>query len=150
MKVTTDIKGDAEVAKLLKVLEKDILQDRHLVKTLKVLARPLIGSIKKKISSAGLIDTGNLKKSIGVIKKIKYRRGSPFILIGPRYYKPYKGQHAHFHEIGKKEYNVPWEANEFIKKSFKQHRNQIGEGIKKVMINELTKAANRHLKKITK
>ena len=146
MKVTTDIKGDEEVAKLLKVLEKDILQDRHLLKTLKVLAKPLIETIKKKAPK----DTGALRKSIGIIKKMKYRKGSPFILIGPRYYQPYAGFHAHLQEVGKKEYNVPWKANEFIKNSFKKHRNQIGQGIKKVMINELTKAANRHLKKITK
>lgn len=146
MKVSTDIKGDEEVAKLLKVLEKDILQDRHLIKTLKQLAKPLIQSIKKKAPK----DTGRLRKGIGIIKKIKYRKGSPFILVGPRYYKPWGAYHAHLQEVGKKEYNVPWEANEFIKKSFKQHRNNIGEGIKKVMINELTKAANRHLKKITK
>ena len=71
------------------------------------------------------------------------------ILIGPRYYKPWNGFHAHLQEVGKEEYNVPFKATEFVQKSFKQHRYQIGNGIKKVLINELTKAANRHLKKIT-
>ena len=68
---TVDLKGDKDIAMLLKVLEKDILQDRHLIKVLKKLAKPLISTIRKKAPK----DTGGLRRSIGIIKRIKYKKG---------------------------------------------------------------------------
>ena len=141
---TTEIEGADSLDALFKHLGQDALKDAQLKKALRELAKPLISSIRSKTP----VDNGTLKRSIGIIKRIKSGRGRPFILVGPRYYKPWDGYHAHLQEVGKEVYNLPYEGQKFIYKAFQENKYMLNEKMTQYIIKTLTKEVNKKLKKL--
>ena len=112
------ILGDDKIDFFLKQLGREALKDSEIKTGLRRLAKPFISSIRSNIKNV----TGNLSKSIGVIKGIRSRKGKPFILVGPRYYAPYKGLHAHLVEVGKEVYDVEFDAQQNIERAYESNK----------------------------
>jgi len=114
----TKIEGAENLDFFLKSLGREAIKDSELKAGLKKLAKPFIVSTRSNINNV----TGNLSKSIGVIKGLRSKKGKPFVLIGARYYKPYNGFHAHFVEVGKQGYDVPFDAQRNIERAYDSNK----------------------------
>ena len=133
------ITGDKELDTILRGLGKDAIKDSEIKRALKKVAKPLINDIRKNINNV----TGNLGKSIGVIKKIKSRKGRPFILVGPRYYGNFKGYHAHLVEVGKQQYDVGFDERHNIKRAFEKNKTKALNEVNQHLIKMLNKKLNK-------
>lgn len=111
---TTSITGDKQVDQILKALGREAIKDADIKAVLRKVARPLINDIKSRTP----VDEGNLKKSIGIIKGLKGKKGKPFVIVGPRYYSPYKGFHAHLIEAGSEIFNVGYSGTKMFFQAF--------------------------------
>ena len=129
------ITGDKELDTILRGLGKDAIKDSEIKRALKKVAKPLINDIRKNINNV----TGNL----GIIKKIKSRKGRPFILVGPRYYGNFNGYHAHLVEVGKQNYDVSFDEQHNIKRAFEKNKtkalNEVNQHLIKMLNNKLNK-----------
>jgi len=108
--VTDDDKLDSALA----TLSKDAIKDADIKYALRKIAKPLIEEIQNRTP----IKTRTLHDSIGVLKGIRSKKGKPFILVGPRYYEPYRGYHAHLVEVGSEKYDVSYEGFKMIFKAY--------------------------------
>jgi len=133
------ITGVKNISDLLKELGHDALKDSQIKQGLRKLAKPIIQSIKSKAP----VDLGTLKKSIGVIKGLRSRKGKPFILIGPRYYSPWNGFHAHLQEVGKEVYDVPFEGQKMVFNAWSDNRNRTINDLEKLLMQMLQKKLNK-------
>jgi len=133
------ITGVKNISDLLKELGHDALKDSQIKQGLRKLAKPIIQSIKSKAP----VDLGTLKKSIGVIKGLRSRKGKPFILIGPRYYAPWNGFHAHLQEVGKEVYDVPFEGQKMVFNAWSDNRNRTINDLEKLLMQMLQKKLNK-------
>tara|TARA_R100000152_G_C6732059_1_gene156610 strand:+ start:506 stop:946 length:441 start_codon:yes stop_codon:yes gene_type:complete len=131
----TQITGDKELDRALKELGKTAIKDSLIKKSLKKLAKPIINDIRGNINNV----TGNLSKSIGIIKGIRGTKGAPFIIIGPRYYGNFKGYHAHLVEVGKSFYNVNFEDQRIIERAYNKNKTKTQEELKREMLILLRK-----------
>jgi len=131
----TTITGDKELDRVLKDLGQNALKDSVIKQGLRKLAKPIINDIRSNINNV----TKDLSKSIGVIKKVRSKKGAPFILIGPRYYGSFKGFHAHLVEVGKETYDVEYEARKNIEKAYNKNKSQTQEKLRKEILNLLDK-----------
>jgi len=132
---TTTITGDKELDRILKDLGKNALKDADIKRGLKKLAKPIIKDIRSNINNV----TRNLSKSIGIIKKIRHKKGRPYILIGPRYYGNFKGYHAHLVEVGKETYDVEFDARLNIERAYNKNKSQTQEKLRKEILSLLDK-----------
>lgn len=139
---TTSITGDQKIDQILKALGKEAIKDADIKAVLRKVARPLINDIKSKTP----VDEGNLKKSIGIIKGLKGKKGKPFVIVGPRYYSPYKGFHAHLIEAGSDIYNVGYPGTKMIFQAFQGWKS----GGYSVMKNQLLGLLEKKLSKLEK
>tara|TARA_R110001583_G_scaffold8758_4_gene41456 strand:- start:240 stop:662 length:423 start_codon:yes stop_codon:yes gene_type:complete len=133
--ITASITGDKELDRALKDLGQNALKDSVIKQGLKKLAKPIINDIRSNINNV----TKNLSKSIGVIKKVRSKKGAPFIIIGPRYYGNFKGFHAHLVEVGKETYDVEYEAKKNIEKAYNKNKTQTQEKLRKQILTLLDK-----------
>ena len=120
IKPTAKIIGDKNLDRILKELGREAVKDSEIKRALKRIGKPIISSYRSNINKV----TGNLSRSIGVIKGMRSKKGSPFILIGPRYYKPYAGQHAHLVEVGKEVYDVEYEGQQNMERAYESNKTQ--------------------------
>jgi hypothetical protein len=137
--IRTYIEGDKELADALKKLGREAIKDADLKRGLRKLAKPFIEDIQDNINNV----TGNLEKSIGIIRKTKSKRGKPYVLIGPRYYKPYKGYHAHLVEAGNSFYNVEFDEQKNIERAYNKNKTRTNEELKQLILTELNKKIKR-------
>lgn len=114
------ILGAEKIDFFLKELGREAIKASEIKSGLRRLAKPFISSTRSNINNV----TGNLSKSIGVIKGIRSKKEKPFILVGPRYYKPYAGFHAHLVEVGKQFYDVEFEAQQNIERAYESNKFQ--------------------------
>ena len=133
--ITASITGDKELDRILKDLGQNALKDSVIKQGLKKLAKPIINDIRSNINNV----TKDLSKSIGVIKKVRSKKGRPFIIIGPRYYGSFKGFHAHLVEVGKETYDVEYEAKKNIEKAYNKNKTQTQEKLRKQILTLLDK-----------
>ena len=133
--ITASITGDKELDRALKDLGQNALKDSVIKQGLKKLAKPIINDIRSNINNV----TKDLSKSIGVIKKVRSKKGRPFIIIGPRYYGSFKGFHAHLVEVGKETYDVEYEAKKNIEKAYNKNKTQTQEKLRKQILTLLDK-----------
>tara|TARA_R110002167_G_scaffold111806_2_gene283875 strand:+ start:2755 stop:3186 length:432 start_codon:yes stop_codon:yes gene_type:complete len=129
------ILGAGKLDFFLKELGREAIKDSELRAGLKKLAKPFISSARSNINNY----TGNLSRSIGVIKGLRSKKGKPFVLIGPRYYKPYAGFHAHFVEAGKTEYDVEFDAQRNIERAYESNKYSTMDQLEKHILQALKK-----------
>ena len=129
------ITGDDELDKALRELGKNAIKDSDIKRGMKKLAKPFIKDVRDNIHDV----TGNLRRSIGIIRGTKGRRGSPYVLIGPRYYGNFKGYHAHLVEAGRTFYNVPFDEQRNIERAYRKNKTQTNEQLKKLILVNLNK-----------
>tara|TARA_R100001463_G_scaffold70797_1_gene124470 strand:- start:12493 stop:12921 length:429 start_codon:yes stop_codon:yes gene_type:complete len=132
---TTTITGDKELDRILKDLGKNALKDADIKRGLVKLSKPIIKDIRSNINNV----TKNLWRSIGRIKGIRTKKGKPFILIGPRYYGNFKGNHAHLVEVGNEFYDVEYNARLNIERAFNKNKSQTQEKLRKEILSLLDK-----------
>lgn len=140
IKVRTEIQNQEQIDWLLKVLQKDAIADRDIKFALRKLAKPLIEEMQERTP----VRTGQLRDSIDIIKGVRSQKGKPFILVGPRYYEPFGGYHAHLVEVGKKLYNVEYEGVQMIAKAYAAKKDWIYQGL----ANELVELLQRKVKRL--
>jgi len=133
--IKASITGDKEIDRLLRDLGQKSLKDADIKRGLKQIAKPLIKDIRGNINNV----TGNLKKSIGVIKGIRGTKGKPFILVGARVYGNFKGFHAHLVEVGKENFDVDWTGRRFIEAAFNANKTQALSKVRDLMLKNLEK-----------
>lgn len=134
--------GDKQIDQILKELGREAIKDAEIKSVLRKVARPLINDIKSRTP----VDEGNLKKSIGIIKGLKGKKGKPFVIVGPRYYSPYKGFHAHLIEAGSDMYNVGYPGTKMIFQAFQGWKS----GGYTVMKSQLLSLLEKKLSKLEK
>lgn len=140
IKVRTDIQNQEQIDWLLKTLQKDAIADRDIKAALRKLAKPLIETMQEKTP----VRTGQLRDSIGVIKGVRSKKGKPFILVGPRYYEPFGGYHAHLVEVGKEIYNVNYAGVKMIANAYAAKKDWIYNNL----ANELVELLQRKVKRL--
>jgi len=138
MRVSSKIEGADEMNSLLKLLAKDAIEDRDIKAALKKLSGPVIEEIKSNTP----IKTGTLYDSIGVIK-MRSKKGKPFILVGPRYYEPFRGYHGHLVEVGSEHYDVEYEGFKMITKAFAAKKDWVHKNLSKELIALLERRVKR-------
>lgn len=131
--------GDKELDNALRQLGKEAIRDSDLKRGMKKLAKPFIKDIKSNIHDV----TKNLRKSIGIIRKTKSKKGSPYILIGPRYYGNFQGYHAHLVEAGRSFYNVNFDEQRNIERAYRKNKTQTTVKLKKLVLDNLNKKIKR-------
>jgi HK97 gp10 family phage protein len=136
--ITTIITGDIELDRVLKDLGQNALKDSVIKQALRKLAKPVIQTMKKK-SKAKKDGTKELARSIGVIKKIKSKKGSPFILVGPRYYFAALNHPVDIVEFGSEKYDVEFEGKKFVEKTFNEHKTKLTSDLRKLILELLNK-----------
>ena len=137
---TASITGDKELDRLLRDLGDKALKDSVIKRGLKEIAKPIIADIRSNIHDV----SKNLSRSVGVLRKIKSKKGRPFIMIGPRYYGNFKGYHAHLVEVGSKVYDVEYEAQHNIERAYNKNKTQALNKLNSVIMKQL----NKKLKKL--
>lgn len=136
--ITASITGDKELDRVLKDLGQNALKDSVIKQGLKKLAKPVIETMKNK-SEAKKDGTNQLARSIGVIKKIKSKKGSPFILVGPRYYLKSLKHPVDIVEFGSEKYDVEFEGKKFVEKTFNTHKTKLTSDLRKLILELLNK-----------
>ena len=134
----TTITGDKELDRVLKDLGQNALKDSVIKQGLKKLAKPVIETMKNK-SEAKKDGTNQLARSIGVIKKIKSKKGSPFILVGPRYYLKTLKHPVDIVEFGSEKFDVDFEGKKFVEKTFNEHKTKLTSDLRKLILELLNK-----------
>ena len=135
---TTTITGDKELDKILKDLGQNALKDSQVKQGLRKLAKPVIQTMKKK-AKAEKKGTKQLSKSIGVIRRVRSKKGKPFILVGPRYYFAALKHPVNIVEYGQDKYDVEYEGKKFVEKTFNQHKTKLTSDLRKLILELLDK-----------
>lgn len=135
----SQVLGAEKIDFFLKELGREAIKDSELRAGLKKLAKPFITSTRSNINNY----TGNLSRSIGVIKGLRSKKGNPFILVGPRYYAPYGGFHAHLVEIGKQEYDVEFDAQRNIERAYDSNKFRTMAQLEQEILKLLKKKLNK-------
>lgn len=135
---TTTITGDKELDKILKDLGQNSLKDSQVKQGLRKLAKPVIKTMKDK-AKAKVKGTKQLAKSIGVIRRVKSKKGKPFILVGPRYYFKALKHPVNVVEFGNEKYDVEYEGKKFVEKTFNEHKTKLTSDLKKLILELLEK-----------
>jgi uncharacterized protein (UPF0147 family) len=136
----TSITGDKELDRVLKALGREAIKDSQIKQGLRKIAKPFIQDIRKNINDV----TKNLSKSIGILKKIKSKKGKPFIIVGPRYYGSFKGYHAHLVEAGNTYYDVEFKDQRNIERAYNKNKTKALTDLNK----EIVKLLDKKLKKL--
>lgn len=140
---TTTITGDKELDRVLKDLGQNALKDSQVKQGLRKLAKPVIETMKEK-AKAKINGTKQLAKSIGVIRRVKSKKGKPFILVGPRYYFAALKHPVNIVEFGSEKYDVEYEGKKFVQKTFDKHKTKLTSDLRKLILELL----NKKLKKL--
>ena len=138
--ITASITGDKELDRVLKELGQEAIKDSQIKQGLRKIAKPFITDIRSNINDV----TKNLSKSIGILKKIRSKKGKPFILVGPRYYGNFKGFHAHLVEVGKTFYDVEFDDQRNIERAYNKNKTKALADLNK----EIVKLLDKKLKKL--
>lgn len=141
--ITASITGDKELDRVLKELGQEAIKDSQIKQGLRKIAKPVIETMKKK-AKAKKQGTKELAKSIGVIKKIKSKKGKPFILVGPRYYFASLKHPVDIVEFGRDKYKVDFDGKKFVQKTFDEHKTKLLTDLNK----EIVKLLDKKLKKL--
>tara|TARA_Y100000004_G_scaffold141779_1_gene161254 strand:+ start:565 stop:999 length:435 start_codon:yes stop_codon:yes gene_type:complete len=136
--ITASITGDKELDRVLRDLGQNALKDSVIKQGLRKLAKPVIQTMKKK-SKAKKDGTNQLAKSIGVIKRVRSKKGRPFILVGPRYYLKTLKHPVNIVEFGKEKYDVEFEGKKFVEKTFNEHKTKLTSDLRKLILELLNK-----------
>ena len=137
------ITGDKELDRILKDLGQNALKDSQVKQGLRKLAKPIIKTMKDE-AKAEKKGTKQLSKSIGVIRRVKSKKGKPFILVGPRYYFATLKHPVNIVEFGSEKYDVEYEGKKFVQKTFEQHKTKLTSDLRKLILELL----NKKLKKL--
>ena len=140
---TVTITGDKELDKILKDLGQNALKDSQVKQGLRKLAKPIIKTMRDE-AKAEKKGTKQLSKSIGVIRRVKSKKGKPFILVGPRYYLAALNHPVDIVEFGSEKYDVEYEGKKFVRKTFEQHKTKLTSDLRKLILELL----NKKLKKL--
>lgn len=140
---TTTITGDKELDRILKDLGQNALKDSQVKQGLRKLAKPIIKTMKDE-AKAKINGTKQLAKSIGVIRRVKSKKGKPFILVGPRYYFAALKHPVNIVEFGSEKYDVEYEGKKFVQKTFDKHKTKLTSDLRKLILELL----NKKLKKL--
>jgi len=135
---TTTITGDKELDKILKDLGQNALKDSQVKQGLRKLAKPIIKTMKDE-AKAEKKGTKQLSKSIGIIRRVKSKKGKPFILVGPRYYFAALNHPVDIVEFGSERYDVEYEGKKFVRKTFEQHKTKLTSDLRKLILELLNK-----------
>tara|TARA_Y100001972_G_scaffold30620_1_gene37730 strand:+ start:928 stop:1365 length:438 start_codon:yes stop_codon:yes gene_type:complete len=135
---TTTITGDKELDKILKDLGQNALKDSQVKQGLRKLAKPIIKTMKDE-AKAEKKGTKQLSKSIGIIRRVKSKKGKPFILVGPRYYFAALNHPVDIVEFGSEKYDVEYEGKKFVRKTFEQHKTKLTSDLRKLILELLNK-----------
>tara|TARA_R110000744_G_scaffold44110_6_gene98596 strand:+ start:786 stop:1193 length:408 start_codon:yes stop_codon:yes gene_type:complete len=132
MNVFTKITGDKAVDKMLTGLSDKKLKT-ILTRSLKKIARPIVGAVKNQISSDGMNKTGSFKRSI---KLIKSKDKNPAIIIGSK--------HSIFKfptllEFGSQGNDVSFEGRKTFDKVYSATKTKTMGDIEKEVINLVNK-----------
>jgi uncharacterized protein (UPF0147 family) len=138
--ITASITGDKELDRVLKELGQEAIKDSQIKQGLRKIAKPFITDIRSNINDV----TKELSKSIGILKKIRSKKGKPFILVGPRYYGNFKGFHAHLVEVGKTFYDVEFDDQRNIERAYNKNKTKALADLNK----EIVKLLDKKLKKL--
>ena len=141
--ITASITGDKELDRILKDLGQNALKDSVIKQGLKKLAKPVIKTMKDE-AKAEKKGTRQLARSIGVIRRIKSKKGKPFILVGPRYYFAALKHPVDIVEFGSEKYDVEYEGKKFVEKTFNTHKTKLTSDLRKLILELL----NKKLKKL--
>ena len=136
----TSITGDKELDRVLKELGQEAIKDSQIKQGLRKIAKPFIQDIRKNIHDV----SKDLSKSIGILKKIRSKKGKPFILVGPRYYGSFKGYHAHLVEAGNTYYDVEFKDQRNIERAYNKNKTKALTDLNK----EIVKLLDKKLKKL--
>jgi HK97 gp10 family phage protein len=137
------ITGDKELDRILKDLGQNALKDSQVKQGLRKLAKPIIKTMKDE-AKAEKKGTKQLSKSIGVIRRVKSKKGKPFILVGPRYYFAALKHPVDIVEFGSEKYDVEYEGKKFVEKTFNTHKTKLTSDLRKLILELL----NKKLKKL--
>ncbi len=132
------ITGDKELDRILKDLGQNALKDSQVKQGLRKLAKPIIKTMKDE-AKAEKKGTKQLSKSIGVIRRVKSKKGKPFILVGPRYYFAALNHPVNIVEFGSEKYDVEYEGKKFVRKTFEQHKTKLTSDLRKLILELLNK-----------
>tara|TARA_R110002051_G_scaffold251423_1_gene310809 strand:- start:646 stop:1053 length:408 start_codon:yes stop_codon:yes gene_type:complete len=132
MKLFTKITGDKAVDKMLNGLSDKKLKT-ILIRSLKKIARPIVGSVKNQIAADGMNKTGSFKRSI---KLIKSKDKNPSIIVGSK--------HSIFKfptllEYGNQGNDVSFEGRRTFDKVYSSTKTKAMNDIEKEVINLINK-----------
>ena len=140
---TTTITGDKELDRILKDLGQNALKDSQVKQGLRKLAKPVIKTMKEK-AKADIKGTRQLSRSIGVIRRVRSKKGKHFILVGPRYYFAALKHPVNIVEFGSEKYDVEYEGKKFVEKTFNEHKTKLTIDLRNLILELL----NKKLKKL--
>ena len=135
---TTTITGDKELDRILKDLGQNALKDSQVKQGLRKLAKPVIQTMKEK-AKAEKKGTRQLSRSIGVIRRVRSKKGRPFILVGPRYYFAALKHPVNVVEYGREKYDVEYEGKKFVEKTFNEHKTKLTKDLRNLILELLDK-----------
>lgn len=136
MRPLFEITGDKELDRKLKDLGQNALKDSQIKSALRKLAGPVIETMKQNVKNP---ITGQLQKSMGIIKNIRSKKGRPFILVGPRYYLKSIKHPVDIVEIGSELFDVEFEGQKFVKRTYEQHKTKLISQLRQELLNLLDK-----------
>jgi HK97 gp10 family phage protein len=136
MRPLFEITGDKELDRKLKDLGQNALKDSQIKSALRKLAGPVIETMKQNVKNP---ITGQLQKSMGIIKNIRSKKGRPFILVGPRYYLKSIKHPVDIVEIGSQLFDVEFEGQKFVKRTYEQHKTKLISQLRQELLNLLDK-----------
>lgn len=125
-----EIKGVDELLRKLRQLPEKV-QKRVVVGAVRAAAKPLIKEARAKVP----VDTGNLKKSIGVTKRRSKNKNIIHFSISPRKGGKYNGFYGHFVEFGTSK--MP--AKPFLRPAFESKGKETIEAAKQYMARRIDK-----------
>ena len=112
------------------------MKDSQIKSALRKLAGPVIETMKQNVKNP---ITGQLQKSMGIIKNIRSKKGRPFILVGPRYYLKSIKHPVDIVEIGSELFDVEFEGQKFVKRTYEQHKTKLISQLRQELLNLLDK-----------
>jgi HK97 gp10 family phage protein len=136
MRPLFEITGDKELDRKLKDLGQNALKDSQIKSALRKLAGPVIETMKQNVKNP---ITGQLQKSMGIIKNIRSKKGRPFNLVGPRYYLKSIKHPVDIVEIGSQLFDVEFEGQKFVKRTYEQHKTKLISQLRQELLNLLDK-----------
>jgi len=125
-----EIKGIDELLKNLRKLPERV-QNRVVVGAIRASAKPLISEARARVP----VNTGNLKKSIGVTKRRSKNKNIIHFSVSPRKGGKYNGFYGHFLEFGTSKMS----ARPFLRPAFEAKGEETIEAAKQYMAKRIDK-----------